>query len=221
MDLDEIDDSYEPEKEPAGLVAPILFQIAMLVLSSWIAKSHAGVPNIWWSYLAFSVAATGVGMLVVSLRDRHDLAAKATKLLGVVIGFVCISHVLQLTVDGKQGLGASDLDIKTQLAPGVITCDREHYEERTDDLSAGPPEQIGWEEFYTYVIGGRLYRQRDYVRKPYYRIGKPVYVIYDMSHPERARLVTPDETLPEAAADAAARLPRQDLPHPDPAAIAC
>lgn len=222
MDLDEIDDSYMPEPEPAGLVAPILFCIVMLVVSFWIARHHTGLPNILWAYLAFSVGATGVGMLLISLRDRHDFAGNATKLVGVIIGCLCISHVLQLTVDGKQDLGVADLGIKAQLAPGVITCDREHYEEMTDGrLSAAPPEQIGWEVSYTYAIDGKLYRQRDYAAKPYYRIGTPVYIIYDMARPERARLVTPDETLPASAVDTAAQLPRDVLPKPDPAHIAC
>ena len=222
MDLDEIDDSYIPEPEPAGLVAPILFCIVMLVVSFWIARHHTGLPNIWWAYLAFSVGATGVGMLVISLRDRHDLAGNSTKLIGVIIGCLCISHVLQLTVDGKQDLGISDLGSKADLAPGVVTCDREHFEEMTDGrLSAAPPDQIGWEVFYAYVIDGKIHRQRDYAPKPYYRIGTPVYVIYDLIHPERARLVTPDEPLPEAALDRAAQLPRSDLPKPDPSHIAC
>lgn len=219
MDLMEPDDSYQSEPPPAGIPQPVAFLAFTLMLALWIAKRHAGLPNPLWTYLTFSIAATGTGMLLISLRRRNDRAGKAAKLLGTAVGFLCVAHVLQVGIGGKQDLRAGELGIHTQVTEGVITCDRDHYEQRLDDFNTAPAKQIGWEEFYAYVVDGKVYHQRDYVPKPYFPIGTSVRIFYDIRQPERARLMGPGEMLPSDA-----RVVPADqtlLPKPDPTHIAC
>jgi hypothetical protein len=223
MDLMERDESYLPEPEPEPLFPSLVFMVSMLLIAWWIAKRHAGLPNILWVYLTFSIAAIGVGMVQVALRKRHDWPGKIVKVGCFAVGFVCVGQVLQLGVDGKRDLRAENIGIYTGIAPGIITCQRDHFEQLHDDFSfsIGPPKQNGWEAHYTYVVDGKLYRQSDYEPQPYFPIGTAVNIFYDVQQPERARLVTPEDILPTAVNDVVPEASRALLPKPDLAAITC
>jgi hypothetical protein len=221
MDLMELDDSYQPVPEPEPLFPSLAFMVLMLFIAWWIANLHAGLPNILWAYLTFSIAATGVGLVQVALRNRHDWPGKIAKLVSFAIGFVCVGQVLQLSTDGKRDLRAGNIGIYTAVAPGIITCQRDHFEQSQDDFSIEPPKQNGWEAHYAYVVDGKLYHQSDYEPKPYFPIGTAVNIFYDVRQPARARLVTPEDILPDDAVSPVPADVQMLLPKPDPTHIAC
>jgi hypothetical protein len=217
---DAYDAEIDSELKPAGLAQPLVLLAVTLVVALWLAKRHAGLDNPLWSYLTFAIASTGIGMLLISLWYRNDWPGIAAKVLGTAIGLVCVVHVLRLGVDGKEDLRASNIGVYAQLAPGVITCVREHFE-TPGRYRFTPIKQLGWDEIYAYIVDGKVYHQLDFAPKPYFPIGTPVRIIYDTREPERARLVTPEDILPAEAVSPVPADIQALLPKPDPTHIAC
>lgn len=173
-----------------------IFPAAFLIML-WIVDHFGGGCSIVPIVIAVTVFMSTI-VLFVGEASQLDLGALSSLLVGVVAfsAFgISIGVAASTSHNIKRSIHVSDIGTQIGVTTGHVlwtsTFTRHHIAQHGRHFVYAQCKV-----HYDYRVDGHTYKQCDYSRRPNFKTGAKVEVLYRYTNPAQARLVHMDETLP-------------------------